>query len=54
MRFNINTEGYYWAPDNELRECIVIDLAGTLAVLDLESLDEVPVLPEDVMIERPE
>jgi hypothetical protein len=52
--FGVDLRGWYWTPENELRECVVVYAAGDLAVLDAETLEEVSVNVEDVMVEKPE
>ncbi len=51
--FEVHLAGWYWTADNELRECVVINVLDEQIVLDAETDEEVSVLPADVMIEKP-
>jgi hypothetical protein len=48
--------GWYFAPNGELRECVVIHspFAPQPFVLDLETSKAVPVAVEDILTEPPE
>jgi hypothetical protein len=53
VEIRVDLEGWYWTPANELRACLVLDLAGERVVVDAETLEAVSVALEDVMIEKP-
>jgi hypothetical protein len=54
MEIRADVQGYYWTPENELRECVVLQIMRTYIVIDLETTEEVDVDPADVLIEKPE
>lgn len=55
MNIRLQTGWYFSLPDNELRECKIVIINGEPKfVFDTEMMCTVPVLPADVLLEKPE
>lgn len=52
--FEVHLTGWYWTPENELRQCIVLKVWDDMSVVDSETLEPVQVAPSDVLVEKPE
>ncbi|MDR9391967.1 MAG: hypothetical protein RI554_08050 [Trueperaceae bacterium] len=54
MEFGVETEGFYWGPNNELRACLITVVNDEMVVIDKETNELLPIPATDVLIEKPE